>query len=208
MQRGSEVRVLVVHADPLISAGLVATLNEPGRFNVAVDTLESVSTRWDESSGSEAVLIADYDSALQMIGSSSPYRDKVIVVTGKGSESSISHALERGARGYFLLGCTVADLIRGIESVYDGAMAVGSSVASRIAERIAQRDLTKRECEILHQVMHGSSNKRVALALRVSEGTVKAHVKSILSKLGASNRTHAAAIARRRHIFSEEMLES
>jgi DNA-binding NarL/FixJ family response regulator len=146
-----------------------------------VDTLESPGTVSCAGPAGEAVVVADYDSALELVGSSSSHRDKVIIVE---------------------------DLGNGIESVHDGAMALGSVVASRIAERIRQRDLTRRECEILGQVMNGFSNKRVALTLRLSEGTVKSHVKSILSKLGASNRTHAASIARRRHLLSEEMLES
>jgi len=208
MQRAYKVTVQIVHADPLISAGLVATLNELGRFNVAVDTLKSPGTVSCAGPAGEAVVVADYDSALELVGSSSSHRDKVIIVTEKGSEASIAHALEQGVRGYFLLGCTVEELGNGIESVHDGAMALGSVVASRIAERIRQRDLTRRECEILGQVMNGFSNKRVALTLRLSEGTVKSHVKSILSKLGASNRTHAASIARRRHLLSKEMLES
>jgi DNA-binding NarL/FixJ family response regulator len=208
MRQLAKITVLIAHSDPLISAGLAATLTEQGDFNVVMDSFESRAVlSLDEASTTRGIAVADYDSGLHLIGSA-PSRNRVVILTDKDSEVSICRALEQGARGYLLLGCPLAELMNGIRTVCDGGVAVGPLVASRIAERMEQRELSKRESEILEQVMFGLSNKRIALELRLSEGTVKTHVKSILRKLGAVSRTHAVAIARHRGLLPEGSIDS
>jgi DNA-binding CsgD family transcriptional regulator len=103
-----------------------------------------------------------------------------------------------------LLGCSLQDLFDSLRSVRAGGLAMGPLVASRVAEWMTQRTLTRREGDILRQMMLGRSNKHIAIALNVAIGTVKTHVKSILDKLDATSRTQAAAIAQRRGILQEE----
>jgi DNA-binding NarL/FixJ family response regulator len=91
-----------------------------------------------------------------------------------------------------------------LRSVHVGGIALGPLVASRIADRMKQEALTRREGEILRQLVLGQSNKTIAAKLALSVGTVKTHVKSILRKLDATSRTEAAAIAQRRGILQEE----
>jgi DNA-binding NarL/FixJ family response regulator len=150
------------------------------------------------------VTIADYESALRLLNSQEGRRLRVIVLTHRDSQASICHALEQGAWGYLLLGCSVADVVNGIRLVQGGTRALGPLVAARIAERLALPVLTHREGEVFRQIALGLSNKRIASELSLSVGTVKAHVKAILAKLGARSRTHAVALARRYGITPEE----
>jgi two-component system NarL family response regulator len=128
-----------------------------------------------------------------------------MVLTNSDSEAKICQALELGARGYLLLGCSIQELIDALRSVYIGNTAVAPLVASRIANRMSQPALTRREEDILRQVMLGRSNKAIAANLAMALGTVKTHVKSILVKLDAASRTEAVAIAQRRGIVGDDV---
>jgi DNA-binding NarL/FixJ family response regulator len=127
-----------------------------------------------------------------------------MILTHSDSEAKICHALEQGARGYLLLGCSLQDLVDGLRSVYTGGIALGPLVASRIADRMKQQALTPREADILRYMMLGMSNKAIASKLTLAVGTVKTHVKSVLEKLDAQSRTQAVSIAQRRGILRDE----
>jgi DNA-binding NarL/FixJ family response regulator len=194
--------VLIAHSDPLMSAGLIAALREQ-QFAVLAQLPDSGDPSRIDSLPVD-VTIADYQSALRLLNSQEGRRLRVIILTHRDSQASICHALEQGAWGYLLLGCSVADVVNGIRLVQGGTRALGPLVAARIAERLALPLLTHREGEVLRQIALGLSNKRIASELSRSVGTVKTHVKAILAKLGASSRTHAVALARRYGITPEE----
>jgi two-component system NarL family response regulator len=141
---------------------------------------------------------------MRLITSAAAKGYRVVILTHSDGEARIRDALEQGARGYLLLGCSLKDLFDGLRSVRAGGLAIGPTVASRVAEWMTHRTLTRREGDILRQLMLGRSNKHIAIALNVAIGTVKTHVKSILDKLDATSRTQAAAIAQRRGIVQEE----
>jgi DNA-binding NarL/FixJ family response regulator len=196
MRPNDKIKVLIVHSDPLIAAGLEATLARMREFEMTVAgalRLPPVD-----------VVIADYDSGLRMIAAGSSNSRRVMILTHSDSEAKICHALEQGARGYLLLGCTLQDLAAGLRSVYLGGIALGPLVASRIADRMKQQALTRREGDILRHMMLGMSNKAIASKLTLAVGTVKTHVKSVLEKLDASSRTQAVSIAQRRGILRED----
>ena len=196
MRPNDNIKVLVVHSDPLIAAGLEATLGRMREFEMGVGgalRLPPVD-----------VVIADYDSGLRMIATGSSHSRRVMILTHSDSEAKICHALEQGARGYLLLGCSLQDLAAGLRSVYLGGIALGPLVASRIADRMKQQALTRREGDILRHMMLGMSNKAIASKLTLAVGTVKTHVKSVLEKLDASSRTQAVSIAQRRGIVRED----
>jgi DNA-binding NarL/FixJ family response regulator len=151
------------------------------------------------------VVIADYESGLRLIASGGTLGRRVIILTHSDSEAKICHALEQGARGYLLLGCSLQDLVDGLRSVYTGGTALGPLVATRIADRMKQQALTPRESDILRYLMLGMSNKAIATKLTLAVGTVKTHVKSVLEKLNASSRTQAVSIAQRRGILRDEV---
>jgi DNA-binding NarL/FixJ family response regulator len=150
------------------------------------------------------VVIADYESGLRLSETGRESSGRVVILTHSDGEAEICRALERGARGYLLLGCSPEDLVAGIRSVYQGGVAFGPLVARRIAENMSQQALTAREESVLRQLMLGLSNKRIAVKFTLTEGTVKTHVKSILAKLNAASRTEAIAIARRRGLLPYE----
>ena len=189
------IRVLIAHGDPLISAGLTATLSRLRDFEAT-----TVAARQPAAD----VVIADYDSGLRLIASGGALGRRVMILTHSDSEAKICHALEQGARGYLLLGCSLQDLVDGLSSVHMGGIALGPLVASRIADRMKQQALTPREADILRYLMLGMSNKAIASKLSLAVGTVKTHVKSVLEKLDATSRTQAVSIAQRRGILRDE----
>jgi DNA-binding NarL/FixJ family response regulator len=195
MRPNVRIRVLIAHGDPLISAGLTATLSRLRDFEAT-----TVAARQPAAD----VVIADYDSGLRLIASGGALGRRVMILTHSDSEAKICHALEQGARGYLLLGCSLQDLVDGLRSVHLGGIALGPLVASRIADRMKQQALTPREADILRYLMLGLSNKAIASKLTLAVGTVKTHVKSVLEKLDATSRTQAVSIAQRRGILRDE----
>jgi DNA-binding NarL/FixJ family response regulator len=196
MRQSLEIKVLIAHCDPLISVGLAAVLRERRDFIVAVCNLGSNVSHFITSHiPLPDIVVADYDSALRLSALKDALTCRVMIRTHSHSEVKIWHAIERGIRGYLLLGCWLDDLIREIRSMHVGGVALDSLVARCIVDRVKQETLTRREEEILGEIMLGFSNKRIASRLTVSDGTVKSHVKSILRKLNATSRTEAVAIA-------------
>jgi len=205
MPQPSRIKVLVAHSDPLIAAGLTATLENQRDFEVVGCSPKSNAQDTTENHfPSPDVVVADYDSGLRLTAAKDAGMDRVMILTQSDSEAKICHALEQGVRGYLLLGCTLEHLMDGLRSMHVGGVALAPLVASRIAYRMKQEALTRREEDILGQVMLGLSNKQIASELAVTVGTVKTHVKSILLKLDAASRTEAVAIAQRRGILQEE----
>jgi DNA-binding NarL/FixJ family response regulator len=126
---------------------------------------------------------------------------QIIVLTMLGGDADIYRALEAGARGYLFKDMVRKDLVQAIRSVNGGRRFVASQVGARLAEFLPRHDLSVREVEVLQLVAGGLKNKEIAFTLGVSEATVNAHVKHILEKLNASDRTHAVTTGLRRGII-------
>lgn len=185
----AKVRVRVAHGLPLIASGVAAVLAKSGDFEVSVfSTL-----------GASDVLVADVDTGLRALSDGGPHR-RVIVIAQDDGEVAIRNVLEKGARGFLLQNCSVEELTNAVKTVSRGGTAFAPVVTNRIAESFSSEPLTRRELEVLRLMVHGLSDKDMARKLIVSLGTVKSHMKSILTKLGATRRTEAAAIAQRRGI--------
>ena len=204
MTQSSKMKILIAHGDPLVAAGLAVSLQKQPDFEAYVWPASNLSSATASDLPRPDAVIADYDSGMRLIASAGARGHRVVILTHSDGEASIRRALEQGARGYLLLGCSLRDLFDGLRSVRAGGLAIGPLVAGRVAEWMTHRALTRREGDILRQLMLGRSNKHIAIALNVSLGTVKTHVKSILGKLEATSRTQAAAIAQRRGILQEE----
>ena len=123
---------------------------------------------------------------------------RIVVLTTYSGDIQASRALKAGAVGYLLKAMLRTELIETIRSVHAGRRRVPPQIASEIAEHISADELSSREIEVLRYVASGCSNKIVADHLQISEDTVKGHMKSILSKLQANDRTHAVTIAMKR----------
>ena len=113
----------------------------------------------------------------------------------------IQRALEAGVRGYLLKNMPPRELVEVIRQVHAGKKRVPAEVAAHLAEHMSDEDLTARETEVLRQVAGGNRNRDIAEILFISEETVKVHIKHIMDKLGARDRTQAIAIAVRRGII-------
>ncbi len=124
----------------------------------------------------------------------------VILTTFKGDAQAL-RALQAGAGGYLLKSTIRTALLEAIHSVMAGRRYIPSEIAAELAAHVTDDALSPREMEVLKQVAAGNSNRRVAAHLALSEDTVKSHMKSIMSKLAANDRTHAVSIAVKRGII-------
>jgi len=136
---------------------------------------------------------------------------KIIALTSYDGDQDIYRALEAGVRGYILKEMVHTEVIRAIRIVHSGKRFIPLEVTQQLNEFFPEMALTPREVEVLSLVARGLGNKEVGDVLGTAAGTVKAHVQSILSKLGAKDRTHAVTIALRRgiiHLHSADLANS
>jgi DNA-binding NarL/FixJ family response regulator len=126
---------------------------------------------------------------------------RIIMLTTFEGDVEIQRALQAGARGYMLKSMPPSDLLAGIREVHAGKKRIPLEVAAHLAEHLGEEALTARELEVLQQVAGGNRNRDIAGRLFITEETVKVHIKHIMEKLGAKDRTEAVAIALRRGII-------
>ena len=202
-----QIRILTVDDHPLLRDGIA----------FLVGTQPDMTIVAEASSGREAIdkfrthrpditlmdlRMADIDGieAITQI-TTEVANAKIIVLTTYSGDVQIIRALKAGAQGYLLKGLLRKELLDTIRAVYAGKKRISPDVASQVAEYAADSSLTMREIEVLRLVAQGNANKMIADHLAISEDTVKAHLRSILSKLGANDRTHAVTIAVKRGII-------
>ena len=197
-------RILVVHEDPLLCAGLVAALQQQLQFDVfprSGDAPGAAPTSMD-------VVIADYREGLRLAdptarASQGLAHARILVLTGNDREADVRRAVEAGVHGYVLAGGPLRELIDAVTAVSSGGRYLSPAVAQRIAESLTRSALTSREMDVLQLVMLGESNKAIARHLNIEVGTVKSHMTAIMTKLGAASRTQAAGIAASRGLVDE-----
>lgn len=126
---------------------------------------------------------------------------RIIMLTTSEGDVEIHRALEAGARSYMLKTMPPKDLVETIRQVHGGRKRIPSEIAAHLAEHYSDETLTVREIEVLKQIGGGNRNRDIADHLFISEETVKVHIKHIMEKLGASDRTQAVAIALRRGVI-------
>jgi DNA-binding NarL/FixJ family response regulator len=126
---------------------------------------------------------------------------RIIMLSSSDSDGEIQRALRSGAAGYVLKSMPQDQLLAVIRSVHAGKRHVPPEVAAVLAEHLGEEDLTPREVEVLELIRDGYKNKQVADRLSISENTVNFHIKNIVEKLGANDRTHAVTIAVRRGLL-------
>lgn len=126
---------------------------------------------------------------------------RFVILTTYAGDVQISRALKAGARAYLLKSSLRKDLLDTIRAVHAGHKRISADLALEVADHLADDSLTVREIEVLKLIASGNANKLVADRLSITEETVKGHVKNILSKLGANDRTHAVTIGLKRGII-------
>ncbi|NUN03007.1 MAG: response regulator transcription factor [Bryobacteraceae bacterium] len=138
--------------------------------------------------------------AIRQIRLTSPAARIIVLTTYEGDEDVYS-ALQAGAQAYLLKGMSREDLVETIRAVYAGHKRIPAAIATRLAEHMDHVELSARELEVLRLIASGQSNKEVAFSLKITEFTVKFHVKAILSKFGVRDRTQAVTTAIQRGII-------
>jgi DNA-binding NarL/FixJ family response regulator len=126
---------------------------------------------------------------------------RVVILTTLEGDAEIKRALRAGAARYFLKSTSLEDLVEAIRRMHAGKTSVPPEVAAQLAEQMGQEALTPRELAVVQQIAVGTRNREIGERLSITEEMVKVHVKHILEKLGASDRTHAVAIGLRRGII-------
>ena len=211
MNSDHRIAVQIAHDDQLFAAGLRAIL----AADPQIDVIEASSAYGDvvhpfDGGVHVDVVLADYEQALHLArrargaaahGGREP---RVMVFTCRGSEWEIHSALQAGVQGYLLQGCTADDAVSGVKSLARGGSYFCSMASQRMVDCITHETLTGRESEVLRLLSDGLSNKLIARELNVAVGTVKAHLRAILAKLGASSRTHAVLVAARRGLVMRQ----
>lgn len=126
---------------------------------------------------------------------------RIIILTMFEGDVEIQRALQSGACGYLLKNMPPEDLLQVIRSVHSGKKRLHPTIAANLADHLSEEKLTQRETEVLQLISEGNSNREIGNRLFISEETVKGHVRHILEKLGANDRTQAVTIGIRRGII-------
>lgn len=207
MNAKSPIRILTVDDHPILREGIAAILaSESDMLLVAqasngLEAIEQFRThRPDITLMDIQMPLMNGTEAILAIRKEFP-QARVIVLTTYGGDAQAVRAFKAGASGYLLKSMVRKELAETIRSVYGGRKRIPPEIAMEMAEHHTDDALTEREIEVLREVADGNANKRIADHLAISEETVKAHMKNILSKLGANDRTHAVTIALKRGII-------
>jgi DNA-binding NarL/FixJ family response regulator len=198
------IGVMTVDDHPLMRQGLVVTINDEADMRIVAEVASGAAAIEAYRVHSPDITLMDLRlpdmtgiDALRAIRAASPGARVVMLTTFEG-DADIHQSLRAGACGYLLKSTPPAELIETIRLVHAGKKRIPSNVAAHLAEHLSDDELTPRETEVLRLVAEGHHNREIAERLFVSDETVKAHLKNIMGKLGASDRTQAVTIALRR----------
>lgn len=207
MNTSQQIRILTVDDHPVLREGIAAILAaepdmmvvaEAGNGREAIELyrvhrpdITLMDLQMPIMSGTDAIaaIRVDFPNA------------RIIVLSTYSGDAQAIRALNAGASGYLLKSMVRKELTETIRSVHAGRKRIPPEIAITMAEHHGDDALTEREIEVLRQVAAGNANKMIADNFSISEQTVKAHMRSILSKLGANDRTHAVTIALKRGII-------
>lgn len=198
------IRLLSIDDHPAFLEGLAAILStqEDMRLIAQASTAQQGILAYNEYQPDVTLMdvrLPDLPGieALAVIRAAHPDARVLMLSTFQG-DASITRSLTAGARGYMLKTMAPSEMLEAIRVVHSGKKYISSLVATQLAAHLSEQPLTPRESEILKHVSTGNSNRDIGAIMFISEQTVKAHLRHIMDKLGASDRAHSVAIAIRR----------
>ena len=207
MTDGTRIRILSVDDHALLRKGIATIINsQPDMVLVSQASCGNEAIEQYRDLKPDVTLmdlrLPDLNGIDALIAIRAEFPEaRIIMLTTFEGDVEIQRALEAGARGYLLKNMPPSELLQVIRQVHAGKKRVPPEIAAQLAEHMSDESLTRREIEVLEQVAGGNRNKDIGERLFISEETVKVHVKHIMDKLGARDRTQAIAIAVRRGII-------
>ncbi|MCC4594627.1 response regulator transcription factor [Xanthomonas campestris pv. phormiicola] len=201
------IRILVVDDHPLLREGMAAVLAAQPDLHLVGEAADGLQALQAYRTLRPDLVLLDLQlpglggiEVILALRKEFP-QARIVVVTASRGDVQAVRALEAGASGYLLKSGLRRELVDTVRAVHQGRRQVQAEVAAGIAEHLLGDSLSAREIQVLQSVAAGNSNKAIAALLSIAEETVKAHMKNILCKLGARDRTHAVAIAVKRGII-------
>jgi DNA-binding NarL/FixJ family response regulator len=204
MSVSPQIRVLSVDDHPLLHEGLATVIrNEPDMLLVAeASNGHDAIRRFREQKPDVTLMdlrLPDMSGIDAMLAIRSEFPEAhIIILTTFAGDVEIQRALASGARAYMLKSMPPKELVEVIRQVHAGKKRIPPEIAAHLAEHYSDEALTEREVEVLQQIAGGNRNRDIADKLFITEETVKVHIKHIMEKLGATDRTQAVAIGVRR----------
>ena len=207
MVQAKPIRILSVEDHPVFRQGLAAIVSAEcdmllvGQASNAVDAVAEFRRHRPDITLMDVRLPGtDGTDALIAIRGEFP-QARIIMLTTSDGDGDIQRAMRAGASGYILKSMHMDELLSVIRSVHAGRRHISPEVAARLAEHLGDDDLTARELDVLRLIRDGHRNKQIADQLAISENTVNFHIKNLVDKLQANDRTHAVTIALRRGLL-------
>lgn len=207
MSNKQSIRVFSVDDHPLLREG-IATLvnNQPdmvlvGEASTGAEAIQQFKQHMPDVTLLD-LRLPDMSGIDVLIAVRSEFPEaRIVMLTTFEGDVEVQRALRAGARGYLLKNMPPVELLDVIRQVHDGKKRIPPEIASQLLEHLSDEGLTEREVEVLREVADGNRNREIAERLFISEETVKVHIKHIMEKLGAADRTQAVAIGVRRGII-------
>ncbi len=201
------IRILTVDDHPLLREGIAAVIEGQTGMELVAEASNGFEAIEQFRKFLPDIVLMDLQmpvmsgvDAITAIRAEFPAANILVLTTYQGDVQAV-RALKAGARGYLLKTALRKELVETIRTLHAGKRSIPAEIAAEIADHVLDDALTAREIAVLTCVAGGNSNKAVANSLSISEETVKAHMKNILAKLDARDRTHAVTIALKRGII-------